>query len=147
MVLRRNYKSRTGLVGIVTNFSTARLFGRRRDLTSSVRARDVHELRKRAHHRNVLPPHEAKREPHALPNRPPPTMQARTASWVCNSCRQTSRLSLRLARRRTYATVGTKPEVYDVVCVGGGPAGLSLLNALRRTSMLSAASTIGHSNR
>ncbi|KAB2577771.1 Ubiquinone biosynthesis monooxygenase COQ6 [Lasiodiplodia theobromae] len=64
-------------------------------------------------------------------------MQARTASWVCNSCRQTSRLSLRLARRRTYATVGTKPEVYDVVCVGGGPAGLSLLNALRSSPVTS----------
>lgn len=32
--------------------------------------------------------------------------------------------------RRAYATNAT-PEIYDVVCVGGGPAGLSLLTALR----------------
>ncbi|OJD32942.1 ubiquinone biosynthesis monooxygenase coq6 [Diplodia corticola] len=62
---------------------------------------------------------------------------ARTACWVCNSCRQTSRLSLHLTRRRTYATVGPKPEIYDVVCVGGGPAGLSLLNGLRSSPITS----------
>ncbi|KAH8676646.1 hypothetical protein BGZ60DRAFT_371620 [Tricladium varicosporioides] len=33
-------------------------------------------------------------------------------------------------QRRSYAT-SRKPEVFDVVCVGGGPAGLSLLAALR----------------
>ncbi len=37
--------------------------------------------------------------------------------------------------RRLYASqVLTSPEIYDVVCVGGGPAGLSLLNALRKVS-------------
>jgi len=35
---------------------------------------------------------------------------------------------------RTFATINPiKPEIYDVVCVGGGPAGLSLVNALRKT--------------
>ncbi|KAB8670370.1 hypothetical protein FH972_026283 [Carpinus fangiana] len=32
---------------------------------------------------------------------------------------------------RSYASSATNPEVYDLVCVGGGPAGLSLVNALR----------------
>lgn len=46
--------------------------------------------------------------------------------YVCSYCRQ------RLQRsRRQYASSSTKlPEIYDVVCVGGGPAGLSLLTAL-----------------
>ncbi|SPQ18584.1 822565e6-923b-4967-acae-e98ff35701f2 [Thermothielavioides terrestris] len=33
--------------------------------------------------------------------------------------------------RRTYASAAAQPDIYDVVCVGGGPAGLSLLTALR----------------
>ncbi|KAJ1331072.1 ubiquinone biosynthesis monooxygenase Coq6 [Microdochium nivale] len=33
--------------------------------------------------------------------------------------------------RRTYASSTSRPDIYDVVCVGGGPAGLSLLTALR----------------
>lgn len=33
-------------------------------------------------------------------------------------------------RRSLYSTAST-PEIYDVVCIGGGPAGLSLLSALR----------------
>lgn len=33
-------------------------------------------------------------------------------------------------RPRGYVTNAT-PEIYDVVCVGGGPAGLGLLTALR----------------
>ncbi len=34
--------------------------------------------------------------------------------------------------RHLYATAAAKrPEIFDVVCVGGGPAGLSLLAALR----------------
>ena len=48
--------------------------------------------------------------------------------YVCNSCtRQLGR------QRRSYAsTPSSTPDVYDVVCVGGGPAGLSLLAALRK---------------
>ncbi|KAK7726044.1 putative ubiquinone biosynthesis monooxygenase [Botryosphaeria dothidea] len=64
-------------------------------------------------------------------------MQARTASWVCKSCRRTSQFPLNIARRRTFATHGTNPEIYDVVCVGGGPAGLSLLNGLRSSPVTS----------
>ena len=47
-------------------------------------------------------------------------------------------LQLPPALRRTFwstaqaaAKEPSKPEIYDVVCVGGGPAGLSLLSALR----------------
>ncbi|KAK2626733.1 hypothetical protein QTJ16_003908 [Diplocarpon rosae] len=50
-----------------------------------------------------------------------------TSSFVCTSC--TRRLN---RQRRTYGTAIFKtPDIYDVVCVGGGPAGLSLLAALR----------------
>jgi ubiquinone biosynthesis monooxygenase Coq6 len=45
--------------------------------------------------------------------------------YICQSCSHQIR-----RQRRTYATVAT-PEIYDVVCVGGGPAGLSFLAALR----------------
>jgi hypothetical protein len=49
--------------------------------------------------------------------------------YVCHSCTRNLRRS-----RRGYATTSSQPstpEIYDVVCVGGGPAGLSLLAALR----------------
>ncbi|KAH9220446.1 hypothetical protein DL95DRAFT_520081 [Leptodontidium sp. 2 PMI_412] len=47
--------------------------------------------------------------------------------YVCNTCtRQLGR------QRRRYASAPPPtPDIYDVVCVGGGPAGLSLLAALR----------------
>jgi hypothetical protein len=52
--------------------------------------------------------------------------------FICDACTRMIRQS------RTYATVNAAskqdlPEIYDVVCVGGGPAGLSLLSALRMT--------------
>lgn len=51
------------------------------------------------------------------------------AGFVCQNCTRQLRRD-----RRSYATTSstpTTPEIYDVVCVGGGPAGLSLLTALR----------------
>ncbi|KAL2212680.1 ubiquinone biosynthesis hydrox [Sarocladium strictum] len=51
--------------------------------------------------------------------------------YVCRSC---SRRTPSQARR-TYAT--KTQDVYDVVCVGGGPAGLSLLAALRANPVTS----------
>ena len=60
-----------------------------------------------------------------------PRMQPRTLStllkpYICPSC---TRSLERRARR--YATVMSQSDLYDVVCVGGGPAGLSILTALR----------------
>ncbi|RFU36112.1 hypothetical protein B7463_g286, partial [Scytalidium lignicola] len=52
--------------------------------------------------------------------------------YVCRSCYQQLR-----RQRRSYATSALKPEIYDVVCVGGGPAGLSLLAALRSSPVTS----------
>ncbi|KAG4443728.1 hypothetical protein IFR05_000817 [Cadophora sp. M221] len=51
----------------------------------------------------------------------------RLGGYVCNTCtRQLGR------QRRRYASAPPSiPDIYDVVCVGGGPAGLSLLAALR----------------
>ena len=49
------------------------------------------------------------------------------AAYVCRSCTQRFQRQL----RRTYASAAAQPDIYDVVCVGGGPAGLSLLTALR----------------
>ncbi|RAL17156.1 putative ubiquinone biosynthesis monooxgenase (Coq6) [Aspergillus homomorphus CBS 101889] len=50
--------------------------------------------------------------------------------YVCPSCQLS-----RLPARRRFASHSTpssaSPEIYDVVCVGGGPAGLGLLAALR----------------
>ncbi|KAJ4372521.1 putative ubiquinone biosynthesis monooxygenase [Neocucurbitaria cava] len=49
-----------------------------------------------------------------------------TATWV------------RISSRRRFASSSAEaPEVYDVVCVGGGPAGLSLLAGLKASPMTS----------
>ncbi|KAM5355713.1 hypothetical protein ACJ41O_002359 [Fusarium nematophilum] len=45
--------------------------------------------------------------------------------FVCRSCVRQYRFQLR------RASTTTQDNIYDVVCVGGGPAGLSLLTALR----------------
>lgn len=50
--------------------------------------------------------------------------------YVCRSCSHQLGRSL---RRRTFAS-SAQPDIYDVVCVGGGPAGLSLLTALRKSA-------------
>ncbi|KAM0482987.1 hypothetical protein ACHAPX_002431 [Trichoderma viride] len=51
--------------------------------------------------------------------------------FVCRNCSRQARNS---TYRRSYATTSSQPssqDIYDVVCIGGGPAGLSLLTALR----------------
>ncbi|KAI0515203.1 hypothetical protein F5B22DRAFT_607542 [Xylaria bambusicola] len=45
---------------------------------------------------------------------------------ICRSCNRKLKQSL----ARSYATA-PQPDIYDVVCIGGGPAGLSLLAALK----------------
>lgn len=47
--------------------------------------------------------------------------------YVCHSCRN----GIGAGRRRFATNSSQTPEIYDVVCVGGGPAGLGLLAALR----------------
>lgn len=41
------------------------------------------------------------------------------------------------AQRRFASNSASTPEVYDVVCVGGGPAGLSLLAGLKASPVTS----------
>jgi len=49
-------------------------------------------------------------------------------TWACTA----SKLVCSNRTYRGYASAA-KPEIFDVVCVGGGPAGLSLLAGLRKT--------------
>ncbi len=53
-----------------------------------------------------------------------------TRRFVCQSCRR----RLRLPGSRAFSSAIENADLYDVVCVGGGPAGLSLLGALREQS-------------
>lgn len=46
--------------------------------------------------------------------------------YVCPSCGH----GVLSGRRRFASTSDQIPDIYDVVCVGGGPAGLGLLAAL-----------------
>jgi hypothetical protein len=47
--------------------------------------------------------------------------------YVCTSCRR----SLAIGKRRNFTTTSPKkPDLYDIVAVGGGPVGLALLAAL-----------------
>ncbi|KAK4157860.1 hypothetical protein C8A00DRAFT_11343 [Chaetomidium leptoderma] len=55
------------------------------------------------------------------------------AAYVCRSCTR----SLQRQSRRSYSSAPAQPDIYDVVCVGGGPAGLSLLTALRANPVTS----------
>ncbi|KAG9236013.1 putative ubiquinone biosynthesis monooxygenase coq6 [Amylocarpus encephaloides] len=56
--------------------------------------------------------------------------------YVCSNCTRQLR-----RQRRTYATTTlaspSNLDIYDIVCVGGGPAGLSLLAALRSNPLTS----------
>ncbi|KAK3393219.1 hypothetical protein B0H63DRAFT_13736 [Podospora didyma] len=53
-------------------------------------------------------------------------IRKRAAAYVCRSCTRSQR-----QLRRNFSSAAPRPDIYDVVCVGGGPAGLSLLTALR----------------
>ncbi|KAF2118418.1 hypothetical protein BDV96DRAFT_488566 [Lophiotrema nucula] len=57
------------------------------------------------------------------------------AHWACPSTPAT-RVSI-FSFRRCASSSATSPEIYDVVCVGGGPAGLSLLTGLRNSPITS----------
>ena len=59
----------------------------------------------------------------------PTRLLSTNSRFICLQCRQ----SLPIKRRRFLSTSPSKstPEIYDVVTVGGGPAGLALLAALK----------------
>lgn len=56
--------------------------------------------------------------------------QSLLRSYICPSCRSNITKGARRAFSGT-AIARTTPDIYDVVCVGGGPAGLALVAALR----------------
>ena len=58
--------------------------------------------------------------------------------YVCPSCQ--SRV---FSKRRKFASIASKgPDIYDVVCVGGGPVGLGLVAALSMLRVWTDARTI-----
>ncbi|KAI9842040.1 MAG: putative ubiquinone biosynthesis monooxygenase [Sclerophora amabilis] len=68
----------------------------------------------------------------------PLSLSRSSRTYICRSCR---RSTPRGRRRYATATAAPKredvPDIYDVVCVGGGPAGLSLLTGLRASKATS----------
>ncbi|KAK0624702.1 hypothetical protein B0T17DRAFT_492802 [Bombardia bombarda] len=70
-------------------------------------------------------------------------IRRRAAAYVCRSCTRQSQRKLlqqqqqQQRQQRTYSSAAPRPDIYDVVCVGGGPAGLSLLAALRSNPVTS----------
>jgi ubiquinone biosynthesis monooxygenase Coq6 len=56
--------------------------------------------------------------------------QSLLRSYICPSCQS----NITKGTRRAFSgtpIARTTPDIYDVVCVGGGPAGLALVAALR----------------
>lgn len=63
---------------------------------------------------------------------PSPLRARQLSGYVCHSCTRQLRRQQRPYTTSSYTSSSqAAPEIYDVVCVGGGPAGLSLLIALR----------------
>ncbi|OKL60193.1 hypothetical protein UA08_04845 [Talaromyces atroroseus] len=63
--------------------------------------------------------------------------QSLLRSYVCPSCRSNIQRGARRAFSSNANAQTTTPDIYDVVCVGGGPAGLALVAALRASPVTS----------
>lgn len=69
---------------------------------------------------------------------PGPMMPPRMLFRACRTRPTPSVIWVRhLPHRRFASSSAAAPEVYDVVCVGGGPAGLSLLTGLKASPITS----------
>lgn len=66
------------------------------------------------------------------PNKMRSITRAAFRPYVCPSCRH----GIGAGRRQFRTQAAQSAEIYDVVCVGGGPAGLGLLAALRTSYIL-----------
>ncbi|EXJ56580.1 hypothetical protein A1O7_06924 [Cladophialophora yegresii CBS 114405] len=64
----------------------------------------------------------------------PARLSPRSSRFVCVQCRHALTST---QRRRFLSTSSTQPEIYDLVTVGGGPAGLALLAALKSSPLTS----------
>ncbi|KAL8724124.1 MAG: hypothetical protein Q9181_006969 [Wetmoreana brouardii] len=65
-------------------------------------------------------------------------MKARASSLACRICPYpVTSIHIRLASRSFATITSPKSDVFDVVCIGGGPAGLTLLTALRSSPLTS----------
>ncbi|EXJ74437.1 ubiquinone biosynthesis monooxygenase Coq6 [Cladophialophora psammophila CBS 110553] len=65
----------------------------------------------------------------------PAKLSVADARFMCIQCRKT--LSLTRQRRFASTNASSPPEVFDIVTVGGGPAGLALLAALKSSPITS----------
>lgn len=76
---------------------------------------------------------------HATVNFPRLAMPPRILLGAPRSLSSRSTVLVRSRYRRRFASSSANaPEIYDVVCVGGGPAGLSLLTGLKASPITSA---------
>ena len=62
-----------------------------------------------------------------------PAIRTRLGPHVCRSCQK----AIRHQSQQRHASSSSRPEIYDVVAVGGGPNGLALMAALKSSPITS----------